>query len=176
MQTRPKDSRFGVTSAWKFTKPDFPPRRMPDAGRLALLMLLCFLVPSKALTDERFWFDNSTGLAIGGFDPVSYFTHVRPQLGSEKHEYVWKDVAWRFENEGNLEAFRRDPEIYAPRFGGHGSVALSTGHLTPGNPRVFLVMEGKLYLFYSASNKTVWQGMTEAQRAKAQIHWEQFSR
>lgn len=162
--------------ARQFRKSNFPPRSTYIAGRLALLALLCVLVPSKALTEERFWVDNSTGLALGGFDPVSYFTHVMPRYGSEEHEYVWKSVTWRFENKGNLAAFKRDPEIYAPQFGGHGSVAIGRGHQTPGNPRIFLVSQGKLYLFYSDLNKAAWQGMAEAQRAVAETIWKQMIR
>lgn len=155
----------------QFKEMNSPPRLTRIAGRLALFALLCGLVPSKALTEPHFWIDNSNGFALGGFDPVSYFTHVAPQFGSEEYEYVWQGVTWRFENKGNQAAFKRNPEVYAPQFGGHGSVALVNGYRTVGHPRIFLISHGKLYLFYSTVNKTAWLEMTKAQRAVAGTTW-----
>lgn len=149
-----------------------PPRLPRIAGPLALFVLFCALDPSKALTAERFWVDNSNGLALGGFDPVSYFTHVTPQYGSDEYELVWQGVAWHFENQGNLKAFKRDPEVYAPQFGGLGPVALGKGHRTPGNPRIFLILRGRLYLFYSAGNRAAWQAMSETERAATDVAWQ----
>lgn len=141
---------------------------------LSLLAALCALHPSKALTEGRFWLDNATGLAIGGFDPVSYFTGTTPLHGTAEYEYVWRGVAWRFANEGNLAAFQRDPEIYAPQFGGHGPLALARGHRSAGNPRIWLVNDGKLYLFYSTANRSEWQSMPLAYLEDAVAEWQRI--
>ena len=141
-----------------------------------LVGLLCVLHPSKALTDERFWEDPATGLAIGGFDPVSFFTRTAPALGSPDFEYVWQGAAWRFSSQGNLAAFMRDPEIYAPQFGGLAAVALSRGYRTAGNPRIWIVWQSRLYLFYSRSNKDLWAGAAEDYREKAAGEWSRISR
>lgn len=143
---------------------------------LLLVGLLCVQHPSKALTDEQFWIDPATGLAIGGFDPVSFFTETAPAHGSPDFEYVWQGAAWRFSSEGNLAAFRRDPEIYAPQYGGLAAVALSRGYRAAGNPRVWLVSKGRLYLFYSRSNRDLWTEAVEDYIEKAAGEWSRITR
>ena len=47
--------------------------------RPAFIMLLCGLVAAsvaQGATTERLVTDRFTGLAIGGFDPVAYFTEI----------------------------------------------------------------------------------------------------
>lgn len=143
-------------------------------GTLTLLIAFCALDPSKALTKDSFWADPATGLAIGGFDPVSFFTQRHPLPGSDEYEYVWNGVSWRFDNEGNMAAFVRDPEVYAPQFGGHGSLALARGHKAAGNPRLWVVSNGKLYLFYSQANRSEWVAMSEADRDVAKDVWSKW--
>lgn len=138
----------------------------------ALVLALWALLPSKALTMERFWSDSATGLAIAGFDPVSFFTAAKPVAGLSDHEYVWRDATWRFANMANLAAFRRDPKIYAPQFGGLGAFALARGYRTAGNPRVWLVADGRLYFFFSAENRLKWLQASETWHQKATENWQ----
>lgn len=138
---------------------------------LALVFALWALLPSKALTIERFWSDNATGLAIAGFDPVSFFTVAQPVAGRSDHEYVWQDATWRFATMANLAAFRHAPEVYAPQFGGLGAFALARGHHTAGNPRVWLILNGRLYFFYSVENRLKWLRDPETWHLKATENW-----
>ncbi len=155
---------------------DFSARRRPRLiVALSLVWLLCVPHPSKALTGERFWSDPATGLAIGGFDPVSFFTETAPVRGSPDFEYVWQGASWQFSSEGNLAAFMRDPEIYAPQYGGLAAVALSRGFRSAGNPRVWLVSGGRLYLFFSQKNRSLWAEAVEDTRDKASEEWARFA-
>jgi hypothetical protein len=40
---------------------------------------------------------NWRGLAIDGYDSVSYFTEERPVKGSSDFKFEWQGAAWRFE-------------------------------------------------------------------------------
>jgi len=124
---------------------------------------------SKALTERSHWADNSTGLAIGGFDPVAYFAVARAVRGREGIEHGWNGGGWRFVNDGNRRAFARDPEVYAPRFGGLDPVLLARGRRVPGNPRIWMIRDGRLYLFYSAATRQTFATAGDAvlQRAAA---------
>src|SRR5690606_40143287 len=103
------------------------------SSRMAMIALVGLLAlfnggnASKALTERSHWADNSTGLAIGGFDPVAYFAVARAVRGREGIEHGWNGGGWRFVNDGNRRAFARDPEVYAPRFGGLDPVLLARG-------------------------------------------------
>jgi len=97
--------------------------------------------------------DPISGYAIGGHDPVSYFVDGRPREGSRRFEYAWGGARWIFVNEGNLAAFKRDPNAYAPLFAGCGGHALSDGFAAAGNPFIFAVVDGRLIFFHSVVNR-----------------------
>ncbi len=146
-------------------------QQMPGCAML-LMVLFTLVIPSKALTADRYWTDTATGYAIGGFDPVSYFTDGTARRGSEKYELVWEGVAWRFASTGNRDVFERDPEIYAPQFGGHDAASMARGRFGIGNPNVFAVREGRLYLFYSAETRASWLADAERLVSDARVQWE----
>jgi hypothetical protein len=94
--------------------------------------------------------NSHTGLAISGFDPVAYFTDGKPKLGRPDMELSQDGAVWRFRNEGNRAAFSDHPEVYIPRFGGYDPVAVARGASVPGHPLFWIVVGGRLYLFYDA--------------------------
>jgi YHS domain-containing protein len=52
--------------------------------------------------------------AVGGYDPVAYFTDGKPVSGKKELTFSWKGATWRFANEKNLEAFKASPERPCP--------------------------------------------------------------
>jgi hypothetical protein len=102
---------------------------------------------------ERVVTDEHSGLAIYGFDPVSYFTNGVPRLGSPDFEYRAEDVIWRFRNQGNRAAFAASAHVYRPRFGGYDPVAIGRGVATAGHPEIWTIAENRLYLFYNEDSK-----------------------
>jgi len=97
--------------------------------------------------------DPLTGVAMDGYDPVSYFTGGDPQLGNPDYEYDWGGVPWYFASAANRDVFSRNPEVYAPQYGGHCLMSLSRGYLSDGKPRLYVIDALKLYFFYSAANR-----------------------
>jgi hypothetical protein len=96
---------------------------------------------------ERIVVDRVSGIAISGFDPVAYFVAGKPVEGAADHEIIWQGAAWRFANLGNLEAFRADPTVYAPQFGGYDAVAIGSRVAMAGDPRLFAIIGDRLFLF-----------------------------
>ncbi len=119
--------------------------------------------------------DPLTGVAIDGYDPVSYFTADAPHAGLPEYEYRWRGVPWYFESAANRDVFRRAPEIYAPQFGGYGLMALARGYLSQGNPRVYAVLEDRLFLFYSTSNRDAFLKAQRSSYEKAAANWTELS-
>jgi YHS domain-containing protein len=97
--------------------------------------------------------DPLTGIAIDGYDPVSYFIDSDPQPGVPDYEYDWGGVPWYFESAANRDVFAHNPEVYAPQFGGHCLMSLSRGYLSDGKPRLYVIDGLKLYFFYSTANR-----------------------
>ena len=100
-----------------------------------------------AQTTERVVVSRYSGLAIGGFDPVAYFTESLAIQGVPDFEASEAGAVWRFRNEGNRASFVSHPEIYGPRFGGYDPVDLGRGVTYAGNPRFWLIVDQRLYLF-----------------------------
>ncbi|MCB1518168.1 MAG: hypothetical protein KDJ19_11200 [Hyphomicrobiaceae bacterium] len=115
--------------------------------------------------------DALTGVALSGYDPVSYFTAGEPQMGSSELEFYWQGVSWYFASLANLENFRRAPEFYAPQFGGHGAMSMARGYLSQGDPQIYLVLDDELFLFYSAGNKIAFQEIVNSARLDARQNW-----
>lgn len=115
--------------------------------------------------------DPLTGIAMGGMDPVSYFTEPAPLPGSPDHEFIWKGAPFQFANPANLEVFSRNPEIYAPRFGGHGAMSMSRGFVSDSNPMFYVVFKQRLFLFYSASNREAFLLAPDAAAIRGEEHW-----
>jgi hypothetical protein len=102
---------------------------------------------------ELFHSDPASGLALRGYDPVSYFLPEGPRPGKPEHEFVWSGVAWRFASEANRAAFEANPPAFAPRFGGYDAEAVSRGRIVDTDPALFVVRDDRLYLFRSDANR-----------------------
>lgn len=94
-----------------------------------------------------------SGLALDGFDPVSYFLGEAPAGGRADHQMLWGGVAWRFASAANLAAFRSDPYVYAPRLGGHAADGMLRGQLADAEPAIFIVRSSGLYLFRDQASR-----------------------
>ena len=54
--------------------------------------------------------------AVGGYDPVAYFTVGKPVKGDEAHSLEYKGATWLFASAENKSLFEAKPEKYAPGF------------------------------------------------------------
>lgn len=115
-----------------------------------------------------------TGLGLLGFDPVSYFLPDGPKPGSRAFELLWNGTAWRFASEANREAFKRDPESYAPRVGGYDAVSAAAGIVVDADPGLFLVRPTGLYLFRTDQGRTCFR-QEAALAAAAEAGWSTLS-
>lgn len=119
--------------------------------------------------------DPLTGVAMDGYDPVSYFTESQPLQGSPDFEYYWAGVPWYFASAANRDVFMRNPDVYAPQYGGHCQMSLSRGFLSDGKPEVYAIEGMKLYLFYSAANREAFLLSPGEAQQRAAVHWAQLA-
>lgn len=102
---------------------------------------------------ERVVVDRYTGLAIGGVDPVSYFTDAVAVKGSPEFEATSNGAVWRFARESNRAFFLANPDVYEPRFGGYDPVGITTGKTVAGVAQIWVIHEDRLYLFGREENR-----------------------
>jgi hypothetical protein len=127
--------------------------------------------PSWAATTERIVVDWHTGLAIGGYDPVAFYTDGKPVLGSASVELQYGGAIWRFSNAGNREAFAARPDVYMPQFGGYDPIGVSHGVAVAGNPSLWLIVGGRLFLFYDRRRQELFAANPERLVAEAERKW-----
>lgn len=147
---------------------------MLGVGLLALGLFGAPAVAAALVT--RIVTDPLTGVAIEGYDPITYFTETEPQPGSPDYEYYWGGVPWYFVSEANRDVFMRAPDVYAPQFGGYCVTSLSRGYLSDGKPRIYAIEKMKLYLFYSTANREAFLIGKEDAIGKAVPAWEEFAK
>lgn len=155
-----------------------PRRERKSPGAFACLVgfvltNVALFAPSlgRAATSEWVVMDRNTGLAIGGVDPVTYFTDGEAKVGRADLEFHHARAVWRFRNEGNRAAFMANPDIYMPRFGGYDPMAIGRGTGAAGNPNVWLIENQRLYLFYSDESRKAFTADPERAVDAAERRW-----
>lgn len=97
------------------------------------------------------------GVAVGGYDPVTYFSVGEPVEGSADLTHIYKGAEWRFSTPENRDTFAANPERYAPQYGGHCAWALAQGYLAKGDPKHWRIVDGQLYLNYNRRIHRRWE-------------------
>jgi hypothetical protein len=128
-------------------------------------------IAAEAATTERVVVDRYTGLALGGFDPVAYFTDARAMAGRPGFEVSEAGAVWRFRNEGNRAFFLANPEIYGPQFGGYDPTDAARGVAVPGNPRFWLIAGQRLFLFGAAESRDAFAADPSRVMREAKQRW-----
>lgn len=97
-----------------------------------------------------------TEIAIKGYDTVAYFKENKPMKGSDNFVTNWKGAKWKFASKENLDAFTKEPEKFAPQFGGYCAYGVAQGYLVKIEPEQFKILNGKLYLNYDEDVSEKW--------------------
>jgi YHS domain-containing protein len=139
------------------------------------VLLAAALVAAAPLAAHAKSAEIYTGLlsstAVGGYDPVAYFTEGKPVTGKSGITHNWKGVTWRFASEKNREAFKAKPESYAPQYGGYCAWAVSQGYTAKGDPNHWKVVDGRLYLNYDANVQRNWEKDIPGHIGNANRNW-----
>jgi YHS domain-containing protein len=136
----------------------------------AIAAPLAFPVP--AMADGGTYVVGSEKVAVGGYDPVSYFSGKgTPVKGSARYKVTWRGAEWHFTSQANADAFKANPAAYAPQYGGHCAWAIAQGYLAPGDPTAYDIVGGKLYLNYDQGIRAKWKRDVPGFIAKGGPNW-----
>lgn len=111
------------------------------------------------------------GIAIGGYDPVAYFTVGKPQKGRPEFKAEWSGAIWHFASSGNRDLFIQSPQAYAPQYGGFCAYAMSQGGEVDGNGERWKIVDGKLYLNNNWVAQKIWQRDIPGRIKNADQNW-----
>lgn len=120
-------------------------------GRIAAITAVCFMVLFSTsfagieINTTTGWTLQGAPLALHGFDPVAYFTMNEAMLGDAAFSTEYKEGTYRFVSEANKQMFLKNPSAYVPQYGGYCAYGTAKGKKFDGDPRLFKVVDGKLY-------------------------------
>lgn len=137
-------------------------------GILSTIVMLLMVSAVLAQKPEIFIKD---GFAIRGYDAVAYFNSAKPVKGNEQFSLKWRDATWLFSDASNRDAFKADPEKYAPQYGGYCAYGMSRGYKANTEPDAFSIVNGKLYLNYNLDVRSEWNKDQKVYIEKADRNW-----
>ena len=103
-------------------------------------------------------YNSSSGVALKGYDPVSYFQDQEARPGSEEFSLDWGGTTWQFVDADSKALFEQNPDAYAPEFGGYCSFAVGKGFTADISPDAWHINAGKLYVFADKKVRDEWVG------------------
>ena len=112
-----------------------------------------------------------SGLALRGVDPTSYFTEGKPVKGSRNITTTHNGGTYRFVSEASQALFESDPEAYLPAYGGYCSYGTAVKTKVDGDPYIWHIVDGKLYLNITRSVDRVWQRDIPGYISDANKNW-----
>ena len=116
-------------------------------------------------------FTDKKGVALGGYDPVSYFTEGKPAKGESKIEATFNGALYHFVSQEHRETFEKNPVKYAPAYGGFCGYAASIGKVRPSDPLLWSIVDGQLIVQHTKSALELWQQDVPGNKAKADKNW-----
>lgn len=122
--------------------------------RILFIVFVCLSVQfqmdaQSAAQRKTHFHTDKKGLALEGYDPVSYFNQ-KPAKGSRSDSYQYNGVVYYFSSAGNKSAFIANPSKYEPAFGGWCAYAMSVkGEKVEVDPLTYKIVDGRLLLFYN---------------------------
>ncbi len=135
-----------------------------SASALVAAALALSLAAGPGLAGEQYV--DATGFAASGHDVVAYFDLDQSVLGTAQPAAVpgraditadWNGATFAFATEANRDRFLADPAAFAPQYDGHCAFGVAKGGKVPGNPDLWRIVDGKLYLNITRNVVGFWE-------------------
>jgi len=126
-------------------------------SRIGLIIAFSLISTQALAAKDPIYTSFLNNKAVGGYDVVSYFQgDGAPVKGSKKFKLEYKGADWYFSSQQNLDMFEKEPEKYAPQYGGYCAYALASNETVKGDPLEYHIHDDKLYLNINAKYKKIW--------------------
>jgi len=138
---------------------------------IAAGLVLALFAPAAARDVAQDVNVDKDGLLLHGYDPVAYFRSGGPQKGRADVTATFHGGTLRFASEENRTAFLADPEHYLPAYGGFCAMGMAIERKVDGDPQVWRIVDGKLYLNVNRSVAEGWAGDLKQNISSANGNW-----
>ncbi len=126
--------------------------------------------PEAASAGNARTFVDEGGVAINGYDPVSYFKGA-PAPGDATFVSVVNGATYRFASAENKAEFDASPGAFEPQYGGYCAYGAAKGAKFPTKPETGVVIDGKLYFNKNADVQKLWTKDSAALIVEADSVW-----
>jgi YHS domain-containing protein len=116
---------------------------------------------------------DGTGYAVSGYDVVSYFDGG-PKPGKKEFVTTHNGTKFAFSTEANLKKFQANPAKFTPAYDGHCAFGVAQGGKVPGNPTLWKIVSGKLYLNITKSVQEDWEADIPGNLKKSRVNWKKL--
>ena len=119
------------------------------------------------------------GIAVGGYDLVSYREPAGPIPGSEAFSATYEGETYLFAASANRDRFLADPERYLPAYSGFCAITLALGRVTCPDYTNFKIEGGRLLLFETTgftNGRVVWDTDPPAFRKQADDNFDELTK
>lgn len=123
---------------------------------------------------------DSSGFAVSGYDVVAYFDKPQAAVGQSQPAPTpgradiaadYNGATFAFATEENRARFLAEPVRYAPQFDGHCAFGVIKGAKVPGDPQLWRIVDGRLYLNLQKSVQALWEQDIPSHLATAASNW-----
>jgi YHS domain-containing protein len=133
---------------------------------------------STAFAGEQYV--DETGFAVSGYDVVSYFDLPQSQVGEPQQSPLagnsaitaeYNGAVFAFATEANRDRFVADPAAFVPQYDGHCAYGVAQGGKVPGNPTLWRIVDGELYLNITSVVVGLWEEDIPGNISLAEGNW-----
>ncbi|HBS27943.1 MAG TPA: hypothetical protein DEB06_00490 [Phycisphaerales bacterium] len=114
---------------------------------------------------------DAEGLALEGYDPSSYFIDNKPIRGDPALARTYQGATYYFVDTAHKNAFESNPAKFVPKFGGFCGYAASINKVSPVNPEIWQIVDGRLVLQHTPEAYRLFNQDVAASNAKAEQNW-----
>lgn len=111
------------------------------------------------------------GVALEGYDPISYFEGGKPMKGDPNIEATYNGALYHFTSQAHRETFEKAPSQYAPAYGGYCGYAASIGKVRPADPLLWSIVDGQLIVQHTKGAVELWEKDVRGNKTKADKLW-----
>ncbi len=111
------------------------------------------------------------GVILRNFDATTYGPDATPKTGIAEYTASADGAVYRFASSSARDQFAANPASYVPGFGGFCATGAAFGKKLDGDPEIFRILDGALYVFVNQKAVEVWDKDPAGTLAKAKANW-----
>lgn len=143
------------------------------SNQIKQLLLSVFAVAALAVSAFSYAGSSVSLLGVQGYDLVSYHAG-EPVRGNGNHVAEHDGISYQFSSKANKKAFKKNPEKYLPAYGGFCAYGAALGKKFVGDPEVWKLVDGKLYLNLNSDVQAKWNEDIAGNIVKADEQWKEI--